>query len=407
MKKIAILSLVLLTTACCRAQYKNDNVVFKTVYTQDLCNELQKQPGYLLLDVRTRGEHEDTAMFGMNIGRFKGAKNIDVGELGKRVSELAAYKNTPVFVYCSHSQRSRRASKMLADSGFSKVFNINGGMTGLRQLPARGNECLYKMLESNNNYTMISPAECCTAISKRSKDIFLLDVRPDSAFNHISNDARINAVGSFKNTTHIALSDLETRIGNIPADKEIIVTDLFGDDAAKAGTLLKKQNYTRVSVLTEGMNRMLGSNKNELDCMQTSYISPVKYNIMSPMEMKEFMEVAKNYLFLDVRTTEEFTNKHKNSWQNIGHIANAVNIPAASIDGSWNNIASYKDRVVIIYAFSNSTVAFEAANNLAAKGFSALYVLYGGIFNIGWTAANVKGYSSLTSLREDIPAENQ
>src|SRR6185369_15557412 len=116
----------------------------------------QKQPGYLLLDVRSEGEYEDTSMMGMNIGRFKDAKNINVRELGQHIGELAAYKDKPVFVYCSHSQRSRRASKMLADSGFTNVININGGMTGILQLPTSGNECVFKQLTTKNNFAMLS-----------------------------------------------------------------------------------------------------------------------------------------------------------------------------------------------------------------------------------------------------------
>ena len=407
MKKLLLLSFTAVIATCCSAQFKNDNVLYKTVFTQDLCNELQKQPGYLILDVRSPGEYADTSMMGMNIGRFKDARNINVRELGPQIASLAAYKNKPVFVYCSHSQRSRRASKMLADSGFTNVFNINGGMTGLRQLPLKGNECLYNILDSKNAYSIISATDLCEAINKNSKNIFLLDVRNDSAFRHISTDAKVNAYGGFKNSVHISLLDLEAGKGNIPRDKKIVIIDLFGDDADKAANLLKQKNYPKVSILLEGVDRLLGSNKKELDCFQSGYVSPVQYNIMSAQELKGFMETSRGYYFLDVRTTDEFNNKHKNYWQNIGHIQDAVNIPAADLDAGWNAIESWKTKPVIIYGFGSSTVAYEAANTLTAKGFTNIHVLQGGIFNIGWTAANVKGYSSLASLRVDVPLDNQ
>ncbi len=408
MKKFNFLFLIMMSAGFCTAQYKNDNVLFKTVYTQDLCNELQKQPGYLILDVRSKGEYEDTSTMGMNIGRFKDAKNINVRELGQHIQELNAYKNKPVFVYCSHSQRSRRASKMLADSGFTNVININGGMTGIRLLPGSGNECVYNMMESKNEYALISPADLCKKMSANSKNIFLMDVRSDSAYRHISKNAIIDAYGSFKNAVHIPLDDLEAGKGNIPKDKEIIIIDLFGDDAEKAARFLKQKNYQKVSILPEGIDRFLGSNKKELECMQTAYLSPVSYHMMSAQELKWYIETSKQeYLFLDIRTTEEYNNKHKNSWQNIGHIKNAVNIPTANLEASWNTIDSYKTKPIIIYAFGNSTVAYEAANILTAKGFTNINVLQDGLFNIGWTAANVKGYSSLAQLRVDVPVENQ
>ena len=117
---------------CGFAQYKNDNVAYKTVFPQELCKELQKYPDRLLLDVRSSGEYEDTSTsVRYNLGHLKNAKNIDVQELGKRISEISAYKNKPVFVYCSHSQRSPQASHLLTENGFNKVFNMAGGLSVL------------------------------------------------------------------------------------------------------------------------------------------------------------------------------------------------------------------------------------------------------------------------------------
>ncbi len=406
MKKIYFLLCLTITGSMAIAQYKNDNVLFKTVYTQDLCNELSRNPGYLLLDVRTPGEYADTSMMGMNIGSFKNAVNIEVRELGKRIAEINAYKDRPVFVYCSHSQRSRRASKMLADSGFTHVFNINGGMTGLRQLPMAGNECMYEKLTTKNAYNIIGAAELCNKISSSSSSIFLLDVRDDSAFNHISTDAKINSFGYLKNSTHIPLASLEASLSKVPAGKEVIVIDNYGDKATEAAILLKKKNYKNVSMLLEGLDRMMSSDKTTLACIPSNYVSNLPYKVINPMELKSFMEVAKGYLFLDVRTTEEFTNKHKNYWQNVGHVEGAVNIPVASLEEQWKAIEANKSMPVIIYAFSGGPVPHEAANILVKKGFTNVMVLQDGIFGIGWTAANVKGYSSLASLRTDVPVRD-
>ena len=117
-------------------------------------------------------------------------------------------------------------------------------------------------------------------------------------------------------------------------------------------------------------------------------------------------ENTKEYIFLDARTTDEFANKHKNYWQNIGHLDNAINIPVTDLETQWNKIEAYKTKPVVVYVFSSGTAAHEAANILVKKGFTNVLVLQGGIFNVGWTAANIKGYSSLAKLRVDIPAEN-
>lgn len=407
MKKMNLFAILLLANFCAFSQYKNDNVLFKTVYTQDLCSELNKHAQYLLLDVRTPGEYADTSSMGLNLGRFRGAINVEVSELGSRIHELDDYKNIPVFVYCSHSQRSRRASKMLADSGFKQVYNINGGMTGLRQLPANGYQCMADKLESANEYAIISTADLCNKLASQPGDIFLLDVRPDSAFRHISSNAKLNAYGYFRNTVNIPLSELEKNLRKVPTGKEIIITDLFGGDAARAAAFLKQNNYTNVSILPEGIDRILYSEDKSTSCFPTAYVSDAPFRMINSVELKRFVESNSDYLFLDIRMVEEFTNKHKNSWQNIGHLDKAVNIPASDLEAQWNKIENYRTRPVIVYAFSSSTPVYESANLLVQKGFTNVMVLQGGLFSVGWTAANIKGCSSLASLRVDIPAENQ
>src|SRR5215203_3419592 len=158
------------------AQYKNDNVLYKTVFPQELCRELEKNPGYILLDVRSAGEYSDTSSStGLNIGHLKPAINIDIRQMGKRLNEITTYKDKPVFVYCSHSQRSRRVSKMLADSGFTNINNINGGMTAIYLLDEMQKTCLQNMITTNNKYAVISAKDLCSKLSAKSHSVYLLD----------------------------------------------------------------------------------------------------------------------------------------------------------------------------------------------------------------------------------------
>jgi len=61
---------------------------------------------------------------------------------------------------------------------------------------------------------------------------------------------------------------------------------------------------------------------------------------------------------------------------------------------------------VILYAFSGSTEAHQAAAVLIGNGFTNVHVLVGGIFNVRWTANNVSGNAALAKLVIDVPAEN-
>ncbi len=114
-----------------QTQYKNDNVLFKTIDPSEVCKYLAENPAHLLLDVRTVGEYNDTSRFaGLNFGHLDGALNIPVAELGQKMSTLAAYKNQPVFVYCSpptgpsscslaHRPASARPAASAAESGLA------------------------------------------------------------------------------------------------------------------------------------------------------------------------------------------------------------------------------------------------------------------------------------------------
>ncbi len=144
------------------AQYRFDNNLFKTVYIEDLCNALNNNPGYLLLDVRTPGEYHDTSSSpSLNIGHLKGAVNLDINEKEKRYSELLPYKDKPVFIYCSHSQRSRVFSKFLADSGFTKVYNVNGAMTEFNLLKHSNIDCTKSLYETNNKFSLLVSTTGC------------------------------------------------------------------------------------------------------------------------------------------------------------------------------------------------------------------------------------------------------
>jgi molybdopterin/thiamine biosynthesis adenylyltransferase/rhodanese-related sulfurtransferase len=73
-----------------------------------------------LLDVREPHEYQITNL---------GATLIPVGELEKRVGELAAHKNDEVVVHCKSGGRSQKAAVILKNAGFTNVSNLAGGIT--------------------------------------------------------------------------------------------------------------------------------------------------------------------------------------------------------------------------------------------------------------------------------------
>src|SRR6478672_4241555 len=171
-----IFAALLLSTITTNAQFKADNVKYTTVFPEELCKTLMANQGYTLLDVRSQGEYDDTSTAGgLNIGHVKNSMHIDIRELPKRWKELSAYKDKPLFIYCSHSQRSRRASRLLADSGFTKLYNINGGLTNFYDQGIQSSNCSAYSIVTTVPYKIISPRQ----LANTKTSYYIIDLRND------------------------------------------------------------------------------------------------------------------------------------------------------------------------------------------------------------------------------------
>ena len=78
--------------------------------------------GAVLLDVRTPAE----VAKGM---ASEAAVNIPLQELPQRLSEVP--KDKDLLVYCRSGKRSMAASKFLVENGYTRVFNVEGGILAL------------------------------------------------------------------------------------------------------------------------------------------------------------------------------------------------------------------------------------------------------------------------------------
>jgi rhodanese-related sulfurtransferase len=406
MKNLLFTFIICLFTAdIVSAQYKFDNTAYKTVYINDLCNELKKASNAVLLDVRSAGEYSDTSQYtGLNIGHLKGAININVRELGKRLGELKDYKNQPIYIYCSHSQRSRVSSKMLADSGFTNVINVNGGMTEMNLLKNSADPCLQDLYATNNRFKILSTKDVAQLLNTK-KDIAVVDIRADSAYGGISKIAKLNAFGRIKGSINIPSSQLPASLSKIPQNKSILLVDNYGDESIKMAHLLNEKGYTDVSVLFNGLDNWISEKR--IPEKEKVWIHSKDYGFITSEEFDNVMNNNPPALILDVRTKDEFNNQEKTkTYLNRGHIQNAVNIPMAELNSKLNEIAAYKNKNIVVYAFSNNPEAFEAAKLLADNGFGKVKVLTGGLWNIRWKAANIKGLAHLMKWVVDVPSDN-
>jgi rhodanese-related sulfurtransferase len=61
-------------------------------------------------------------------GHIKGALNIPMSQMKKRIAELDKYKSRPVLLYCRSGSRSNYTGKLLSKAGFDNVQNLAGGI---------------------------------------------------------------------------------------------------------------------------------------------------------------------------------------------------------------------------------------------------------------------------------------
>jgi rhodanese-related sulfurtransferase len=407
--KPTIFTILILLAFASNAQFKADNVRYQTVYPEDLCKTLQSNKGALLLDVRSPGEYNDTSSsVSLNLGHLKDAVNIDIRQLAQRWKEIEAYKDQPVFIYCSHSQRSRRASRLLADSGFTKVYNVNGGLTAFYDQGIQYNPCESYAIETTVPYTIISSKQLADQLSK-GKSFTIIDLRKDSVFKNMAGE-RAKHEGKFSEAINIPFE-------NFPGDKTIsqtkpiLLVDEFGDQSPKAAKMLINKGYKNVSILFDGMDgwvdyvTTLPAVANRIPA-NVKWTKNASYNLLSDEQFINILKAFKDVMIIDVRSKEEFSNASKNNWQNVGQIKGAVNIPAAEIKDS-KQLPPSAGTYVIVYGFNGQPEIFESAKFLKDLGYRNVGVLYGGIWRLRWAAHNVKGKEALSDLVVNVPPDNQ
>jgi rhodanese-related sulfurtransferase len=95
----------------------NENVAILS--TTEFKNAIQKNP-VQLIDVRTPNEFAG--------GSIKGAQNMNIFD-GSGFQKAAAKlnKDNPVYLFCQSGNRSKSASKLLLQMGFSQIYDLKGG----------------------------------------------------------------------------------------------------------------------------------------------------------------------------------------------------------------------------------------------------------------------------------------
>ncbi len=83
---------------------------------------LDAEPNSLLLDVREEAEYIT--------GHAQAALMFTLAEINDETAdELIPDKDTPLLIYCRSGRRSREAARILADLGYTRIYDM-GGLIG-------------------------------------------------------------------------------------------------------------------------------------------------------------------------------------------------------------------------------------------------------------------------------------
>ena len=115
MKKICLALFILILSSSCIFS-KGEG--YKRISMDEAKTLMEKEEGYILLDVRTKGEYES--------GYIPGAINIPLSDIDEKIISFIPDKSQMILVYCRSGNRSREASDKLSKLGYSNVLEIGG-----------------------------------------------------------------------------------------------------------------------------------------------------------------------------------------------------------------------------------------------------------------------------------------
>ena len=114
-----VLFAVLLAVVFAAGGCQTELATYKDIASQELKAMIDQKENFTLVDVRTPQE--------FSAGHIQDAKLVPVDEIEHALHEGKLGTNEQIVVYCLMGTRSSQAAKILANQGFKKVLNLQGG----------------------------------------------------------------------------------------------------------------------------------------------------------------------------------------------------------------------------------------------------------------------------------------
>jgi parallel beta-helix repeat protein len=272
---------------------------------------IDQKPYLVILDVRDQSEYDS--------GHIRNSKLIPVSELATRLNELS--KTDEILVYCMAGGRSVTASQILADNGFSHVYNMLGGIAAWI---AAGYPTYVK-------YSSIQEA------INNANEGDTIHVSSGLYYEHLTVDKPLTLNGENKYTTIIDGSDNGTVI-NVEADN-VTVTDFAIQESGCSCS-----DYAGVQVRIYHKNAILTNNR----IVQNGYGIKLVWANNITIDRNE---IAGNSYGIEILYSSNNTLKANNITANIG---DGIRVESSSNNKIFHNKFAENERQAYVLNCNNS-----------------------------------------------------
>lgn len=100
------------------AEPKANSGSYQQITQEEAKAMMEEQTDYLIVDVRRADEFAE--------GHIAGAINVPNETIGEEAAQALPDKDQYLFIYCRSGRRSKEASQVLADLGYTNVYEFGG-----------------------------------------------------------------------------------------------------------------------------------------------------------------------------------------------------------------------------------------------------------------------------------------
>ena len=122
--RILVMVFIVSLSACNSSQkspQQSKGEIVEVMAPKAMYEVLKEAPYAQLIDVRTKDEY--------GVSHLKNSQNICITDDDFKTKVASLDKNAPIYVYCKKGGRSARAAKVLKEMGFTKIYDLQGGIT--------------------------------------------------------------------------------------------------------------------------------------------------------------------------------------------------------------------------------------------------------------------------------------